>query len=98
MLRQVALDQFGHRLGVSITQSAKLVDHAFPVDGGLVLADFPFAAPGSNLDFDTSLRERNPEWGLRRLETLAAAAAADFGGPQVIEMPANNVTLVLRRR
>jgi hypothetical protein len=51
----------------------------------------------SNLDFDASLRERNPDWGLRRLEALAAAAA-DFGAPQVIEMPANNVTLVLRRR
>lgn len=52
----------------------------------------------SNLDFDASLRERNPDWGLRRLEALAAAAAAEFGAPQVIEMPANNVTLVLRRR
>jgi hypothetical protein len=52
----------------------------------------------SNLDFDASLRERNPDWGLRRLEALTAAAAADFGAPQVIEMPANNVTLVLRRR
>ena len=52
----------------------------------------------SNLDFDAALRERDPGWGLRRLEALAAAAAADFGAPQVIEMPANNVTLVLRRR
>jgi len=51
----------------------------------------------SNLDFDASLRERNPDWGLRRLEALAAAAT-DFSAPQVIEMPANNVTLVLRRR
>ncbi len=51
----------------------------------------------SNLDFDASLRARNPDWGLRRLEALTNAAAADFGAPQVIEMPANNVTLVLRR-
>lgn len=51
----------------------------------------------SNLDFDASLRERNPDWGLRRLEALAAAAT-DFSAPEVIEMPANNVTLVLRRR
>ena len=50
----------------------------------------------SNLDFDASLRERNPDWGLRRLEALAAAAT-DFSAPEVIEMPANNVTLVLRR-
>ena len=51
----------------------------------------------SNLDFDASLRERNPDWGLRRLEHLAAASASDFSAPEVIEMPANNVTLVLRR-
>ena len=52
----------------------------------------------SNLDFDASLRERNPAWGLRRLEDLAAAAGADFAEPEVVAMPANNVTLVLQRR
>ncbi len=51
----------------------------------------------SNLDFDASLRERNPAWGLRRLEDLVAAAGDDFAAPEVVEMPANNVTLVLRR-
>ena len=50
----------------------------------------------SNLAFDADLRARNPEWGLRRREDLAAAAP-DFGRPEVTEMPANNVTLVLRR-
>jgi hypothetical protein len=52
----------------------------------------------SNLEFDASLRARNPEWGLRRLEDLVAAAGSDFTAPKVIEMPANNVTLVHRRR
>ena len=51
----------------------------------------------SNWTFDASLRERNPDWGLRRLEDLVAAAGSDFAAPEVIEMPANNVTLVLRR-
>ena len=51
----------------------------------------------SNLDFDASLRARNPDWGLRRLEELVAAAGVDFATPEVVEMPANNVTLVLRR-
>ena len=55
------------------------------------------ATAEGNLAFDASLRERNPDWGLRRLEDLAAAAGADFAVPEVIEMPANNVTLVLRR-
>ncbi|WP_270935108.1 DUF938 domain-containing protein [Falsiroseomonas oryzae] len=51
----------------------------------------------SNLDFDASLKARNPDWGLRRLEDLAATAT-EFTAPSVTEMPANNVTLVLRRR
>lgn len=54
-------------------------------------------APG-NLAFDADLRARDPAWGLRRVEDLAAAAGADFAAPEVIAMPANNVTLVLRRR
>lgn len=51
----------------------------------------------SNLEFDASLRARNPGWGLRRLEDLVAAAGEAFDAPAVIEMPANNVTLVLRK-
>jgi hypothetical protein len=51
-----------------------------------------------NLAFDADLRARNPEWGVRRLDDLAVAARGDFDAPAVIEMPANNVTVVLRRR
>jgi len=50
----------------------------------------------SNLDFDASLRGRNPEWGLRRLEAVAEAAAG-FTLARVVEMPANNLTVVFRR-
>jgi hypothetical protein len=62
----------------------------------------PWIRPGvttapSNLAFDADLRARNPEWGLRRIEDLAAVAA-DFVMPDIIEMPANNVILVLRRK
>jgi hypothetical protein len=46
------------------------------------------------LDLDASLRERNPAWGLRRLEDLVTAAGADFAAPEVMERPANNVTLI----
>jgi hypothetical protein len=55
-------------------------------------------APG-NEAFDADLRGRNPAWGLRLLETVAeAAAAAGFPDPpQVVEMPANNLTVVFRR-
>ncbi|MCR0983260.1 class I SAM-dependent methyltransferase [Roseomonas populi] len=52
----------------------------------------------SNADFDADLRRRNPEWGVRDLETVAAEAAArGFGAPEVHEMPANNLLLVFRR-
>lgn len=53
----------------------------------------------SNAAFDESLRARNPAWGVRDLEAVAEAAAAQgFGRPEVTSMPANNLFLVLRRR
>lgn len=52
----------------------------------------------SNLDFDASLRAQNPEWGLRAVEQLAALAAEnDFSAPEIVEMPANNLSLIFRR-
>jgi SAM-dependent methyltransferase len=52
----------------------------------------------SNEAFDASLQSRNPEWGLRDLETVAAAATAHgLEFERLFEMPANNVTVVLRR-
>ncbi len=53
--------------------------------------------PG-NAAFDASLRERNPEWGLREVDAVAALAqAAGFGPPDIVEMPANNLSLVFRK-
>ncbi|MGO1075241.1 DUF938 domain-containing protein [Inquilinus sp. CA228] len=52
----------------------------------------------SNEAFDRDLRQRDPAWGLRELEAVAAlAAAAGFSGPAVTEMPANNLSVVFRR-
>ncbi|MSP50419.1 MAG: DUF938 domain-containing protein [Alphaproteobacteria bacterium] len=52
----------------------------------------------SNLAFDRSLRERNPDWGVRALEDVQARArAAGFADPAITEMPANNLSLVFRR-
>jgi len=53
----------------------------------------------SNEAFDQSLRARDPAWGLRSVESVSEAAEAcglELG--QVIEMPANNLTLIYRRR
>lgn len=52
----------------------------------------------SNLEFDASLKRRNPEWGLRDLEEVERLAAAQgFRREQRVDMPANNLTLVLGR-
>lgn len=52
----------------------------------------------SNEAFDESLRSRNPEWGLRDLEAVAALAQDNgFSGPAITEMPANNLSVVFRR-
>lgn len=51
----------------------------------------------SNLDFDASLKARNPLWGLRQAEALDALAAA-HGMARTARhaMPANNIILVYR--
>jgi hypothetical protein len=52
----------------------------------------------SNAVFDTSLREKNAEWGVRDIEALEKLAAnAGFKMIEIAEMPANNLTLVFGR-
>lgn len=79
-----------------------LVRGAAALDAMLVLYG-PYRRGGrhtapSNEAFDASLRARDPAWGVRDLEAVAALAAAQgFGPPEVTEMPANNLTVVFRR-
>ena len=64
----------------------------------------PWIEPGvattpSNLAFDSSLRQRNPDWGLRdRARFAAEAEARGFEPCDRRAMPANNVMLLFRRR
>ena len=52
----------------------------------------------SNLDFDASLKRRNPEWGLRELgEVTRQAEMSGLRLARMVRMPANNLTLVLVR-
>jgi hypothetical protein len=52
----------------------------------------------SNRAFDEALRARNPEWGLRQLDdVLAEASRRGFALERVVEMPANNLTVVFRK-
>lgn len=64
--------------------------------GPYLRQDVPLAP--SNAAFDESLRQRNPAWGLRWLHEVAALATANgFAGPDIVEMPANNLSVVFRR-
>lgn len=52
----------------------------------------------SNLAFDASLKQRNLTWGLRDLADVDALASEHgFARTALIEMPANNLSLVYRR-
>jgi len=72
------------------------------VDGRLFLYG-PFKRDGkhtavSNAVFDSSLRDRNPEWGVRDIADLEKLAAnAGLALIDIAEMPANNLTLVFER-
>src|SRR3546814_15522300 len=49
----------------------------------------------SNEAFDQSLRRRDPRWGLRDREAVAALArSAGFSGPAVPALPANHLRVV----
>lgn len=51
----------------------------------------------SNLQFDDSLRARDPSWGIRHVEEMDSLAAHHgFGRAARHDMPANNLTLVYR--
>lgn len=72
--------------------------------GGLLYLYGPYlrenveTAP-SNLAFDASLKARDPQWGLRRVEDVIAAATGEgLVFRQLLEMPANNLSLIFRRR
>lgn len=52
----------------------------------------------SNEAFDQSLKDRNAAWGLRYVEeVMVAASNFGLGFDRLIEMPANNLSLIFRR-
>jgi len=70
--------------------------------GGILYLYGPFkensqhTAP-SNAAFDASLRLQNPEWGVRDLEEVVAAASAQkLNWIETIQMPANNLSLIFK--
>jgi SAM-dependent methyltransferase len=72
--------------------------------GGVLYLYGPFRRDGqhtapSNVAFDADLKSRDARWGVRDVGDLATAATAQgFGSPVIIPMPANNLSVVFRRR
>jgi SAM-dependent methyltransferase len=74
-----------------------------PPDGILYLYG-PYKQDGqhtasSNAMFDENLRSQNPEWGVRDLgDVVESAAAHNLAFVKTVAMPANNLSVVFRKR
>jgi SAM-dependent methyltransferase len=72
--------------------------------GGLLFLYGPFREGGihtapSNAAFDADLRARNPSWGIRDLDKITVLAQRHgMNTPERFAMPANNLSVVFRRR
>ena len=96
-INMVHISPWSAALGL-LDGAARLLGHGAPfiLYGPWIEQDV--AAAPSNLAFDADLRARDPEWGLREVETFAAAATER--GLVLAErraMPANNLMLLFRR-
>jgi SAM-dependent methyltransferase len=71
---------------------------------GLLFLYGPFREGGQhtgagNAAFDAELRARDPSWAIRDLDDISALGSQHgFKPPERIAMPANNLSVVLRRR
>ncbi|MGE0420558.1 MAG: DUF938 domain-containing protein [Acetobacteraceae bacterium] len=72
--------------------------------GGILFLYGPFRRNGDhtgpgNAAFDAMLRSQDPEWGLRDLEAVADLASAHgFADPDIVAMPADNLSVIFRHR
>ena len=96
-INMVHISPWASALGL-ISGAARLL----PIGGPLILygpwlKDDIRTAP-SNLQFDASLKQRDPQWGLRQVEDFAKAAqSGTFALEETRAMPANNLMLLFRR-
>lgn len=72
--------------------------------GGILFLYGPYQQNGnhtseSNAAFDISLKSRNPDWGIRHMEDITLLAEKNgFSEPTIIPMPANNFSLIFKRK
>ena len=97
-INMVHISPWASALGL-VDEAARLLPPGAPLVlyGPWLQGDVPTAS--SNLDFDADLKRRNADWGLRKVEDFASAAAEH--GIRLIEtraMPANNMMLLFRHR
>ncbi|BAZ41502.1 hypothetical protein NIES4101_74680 [Calothrix sp. NIES-4101] len=71
--------------------------------GGILYMYGPYKLDGkhtapSNEAFDASLKSQNPEWGVRNLDdVIAAAKAQKLNLLKTVQMPANNLSVIFQR-
>lgn len=71
--------------------------------GGILYLYGPFKQGGehtspSNVAFDKALRTQNPDWGVRDLDDVVAAASTQhLTLVEIYQMPANNLSVVFQR-
>ncbi|NQW49610.1 MAG: DUF938 domain-containing protein [Rhodospirillales bacterium] len=81
-----------------VTGAARLLP-----SGGVLFLYGPYRRGGrhtspSNEAFDSDLKRRNSAWGVRNLEdVIELAESRGFSAPEIVEMPANNLSLLFKR-
>jgi len=97
-INMVHISEWAATVGLFSTCATLLADGAPLVLYGPYIEDEVETA-ASNLEFDRSLKARNPEWGLRNVTDMDRLADQwGFCRTRRVEMPANNLALVYRAR
>ena len=71
---------------------------------GVLVLYGPFMRSGehtapSNAQFDASLKSRDASWGIRDLDDVTACAkACELALQEIVDMPANNLTVIFKRQ
>lgn len=97
-INMIHISPWSATLGLMRHASRLLKSGAALVTYGPYLQRDVVTAP-SNVAFDESLRARNKEWGVRRLDDVAQVARDNgLGLEEVVAMPANNLCVVFRKK